>query len=172
MKRIYTLLIFCLLAATQNAMAQNALVQNLPTSGGEVVFTKVKELQEQDLKLHMNKVQEWFNHNKFSFKQVEEDDYSRDKARGRGTIEVLWGPNNFEQYFKTLKFEIQVVVKNDRYQYRFDHFVVQDGSREAQLEIYQSDTRLGGRYNPAFYSEIDHKMNDLIESLHDSMTKD
>jgi hypothetical protein len=152
-------------------MAQNALVQNLPTSGGEVVFTKVKELQEQDLMLHMNRVREWFNHNKFSFEQVEEDDYSRDKAQGRGTIEVLWGPNNFEQYFKTLKFQIQVVVKNDRYQYRFDHFVVQEGSREAQLEIYQSDTRLGGRYNPAFYSEINHKMNDLIESLHASLTK-
>ena len=172
MKRIYTLLIFCLLVATYNAKAQNALVQNLPTSGGEVVFTKVKELQEQDLKLHMSRVQKWFSQSKFSFEQVEEDDYSRDKAHGRGTIEVLWGPNNFEQYFKTLKFQIQIVVKNDRYQYRFDHFVVQDGSREAQLEIYQSDTRLGGRYNPAFYSEINHKMNDLIERLHISLTKD
>ncbi len=172
MKRIYALLLFSLLVATHSAKAQNALVQNLPTSGGEVVFTKVKELKEQDIQFHMNNVQEWFVQNQFPFEQVEEYDYSRDKVQGRGTVEVLWGPNNFEQYFKKLKFDILVVVKNDRYQYRFDHFVVQDGSREAQLEIYQSDTRLGGLYNPAFYNEIDHKMNDLIESLHTSLTKD
>ena len=47
-----------------------------------------------------------------------------------------------------------MVVKKDRYQYCFDHFVVKDGTREVQLEIYESDTKLGGRYNPAFYREI------------------
>jgi len=84
---------------------------------------------------------------------------------------VLWGPNNFEQYFKKLKFDIEVVVKKDRYQYRFDHFVVQDGSREVQLEIFQTDTRLGARYNSAFYKEIDLKMNGLFESLHAELIK-
>lgn len=171
MKKVHTLFVIILSVSIFSAKAQNALVQNLPTSGGEVVFTKVKELKERELDIHMERVEEWFAKNGFSFEQVQENDYSRDKARGRGSIEVLWGPNNFEQYFKTLKFEIQVVVKKDRYQYRFDHFVVQDGSREAQLEIFQSDTRLGGRYNPAFYREIDHKMNILIESLQTVLIK-
>lgn len=166
MKKVYALFVIIFSVAMHGAKAQNTLVQNLPTSGGEVVFTKVKELKEQELKIHMQKVEEWFAKNGFSYEQVQEDDYSRDKAQGRGSIEVLWGPNNFEQYFKSLKFDIQVVVKRDRYQYRFDHFVVKGDSREEQLEIYQSDTRLGGLYNPAFYREIDHKMNALIESLH------
>lgn len=172
MKKIYALCLIWILFALHGVRSQNALDQNLPTSGGEVVFSKVKELKELELELHMSKVEEWFTQNNFSFELVNENDYSRDKAEGRGSIEVLWGPNNFEQYFKTLKFEIQVVVKKDRYQYRFDHFVVQDGSREAQLEIYQSDTRLGGRYNPAFYREINHKMNVLIENLQSLMTQE
>ena len=171
MKKVHTLILILILFALYSARAQNALVQNLPTSGGEVVFTKVKELKEEELEIHMRKVEEWFAKNGFSFEQAQEDDYSRDKVLGRGSIEVLWGPNNFEQYFKTLKFEIQVVVKKDRYQYRFDHFVVQDGSRESQLEIYQSDTRLGARYNPAFYREINHKINALIESLQTVLIK-
>ena len=90
----------------------------------------------------------------------------------RGSIQVLWGPNNFEQYFKTVKFDIQMVVKKDRYQYRFDHFVVKDGTREVQLEIYQSDTKLGGRYNPDFYREIESKIKVLSEELQSAMTKD
>ena len=171
MKKIYALLVLAFLISLHSGSAQNALAENLPTSGGEVVFTKVEELKDQDLEIHMNKVETWFVKNGFSFEQVQEDDYSKDKALGRGSIEVLWGPNNFEQYFKKLKFDIEVVVKKDRYQFRFDHFVVQDGSREAQLEIFQSDTRLGGRYNPAFYKEIDHKMNGLIESLHAELFK-
>jgi hypothetical protein len=171
MKKIYALLVLAFLISLHSGSAQNALAENLPTSGGEVVFTKVEELKDQELEIHMSKVETWFVKNGFSFEQVEEDDYSRDKVRGRGSIEVLWGPNNFEQYFKKLKFDIEVVVKKDRYQYRFDHFVVQDGSREAQLEIFQSDTRLGRRYNPAFYKEIDHKMNGLIESLHAELFK-
>ncbi len=171
MKKIYSLIFFAFLAVMFSVKAQNALVQNLPTSGGEVVFTKVEELKEQELEVHMSRVRKWFDKNGFSFEQVQEDDYSRDKGRGRGSIEVLWGPNNFQQYFKTLKFEIQVVVKKDRYQYRFDHFVVKDGSREEQLEIYQSDTRLGGRYNPNFYREIDHKMNALIQNLNTALTR-
>jgi hypothetical protein len=169
-KKIYALFLFIAVFA-YSVEAQNALVQHLPTSGGEVVFTKVRELEEQELKMHMNKVEAWFVKNGFSFEKVEENDYSRDKVRGRGSIEVLWGPNNFEQYFKKLKFDIQIVVKKDRYQYRFDHFVVQDGSLEAQLEIFQSDTKLGSRFNPAFYEEIDHEMNDLIESLQRAMLK-
>ena len=171
MKKIYALLLFFFTASIHSIEGQNAMVQHLPTSGGEVVFTKVKELDEEELEIHMDRVKAWFARSGFSFEQVEELDYSRDKALGRGSIEVLWGPNNFEQYFKKLKFDIEVVVKKDRYQYRFDHFVVQDGSREAQLEIFQSDTRLGGRYNPAFYKEIDHKMNGLIESLHSELFK-
>ena len=171
MKKIYALLTLTFLVSLHSASAQNALVENLPTSDGEVVFTKVEELKDQDLESHMNTVETWFVQSGFSFERVEEDDYSRDKARVRGSIEVLWGPNNFEQYFKTLKFEIQVVVKKDRYQYRFDHFVVKDGSREEQLEIYQSDTRLGSRYNPDFYREIDHKMNALIENLNATLTR-
>ncbi len=171
MKKIYALLLFIFTASINSIEGQNALVQHLPTSGGEVVFTKVKELHEEELEAHLDRVEAWFVKNGFSFEQVEEEDFSRDKARGRGSIEVLWGPNNFEQYFKKLKFDIEVVVKKDRYQYRFDHFVVQDGSLEAQLEIFQSDTRLGGRYNPAFYKEIDHKMNGLIESLHAELFK-
>ena len=171
MKKICALLFFIFYLAICESTAQNALVQLLPTSGGEVVFTKVRELDEQELERHMIKVEAWFVKNGFSFEQVEEDDYSRDQARGRGSIEVLWGPNNFEQYFKKLKFDIEIVVKKDRYQYRFDHFVVQDGSSETQLEIFQSDTRLGGRYNPSFYKKIDHKMNGIIESLHTEMFK-
>jgi hypothetical protein len=171
MKKIYALLLFILTASIFSIEGQNALAQHLPTSAGEVVFTQVKELREEELETHMLGVEAWFVKNGFSFEQVEEDDYSRDRARGRGSIEVLWGPNNFEQYFKKLKFDIEVVVKKDRYQYRFDHFVVKDGSREEQLEIYQSDTRLGSRYNPDFYREIDHKMNALIESLHTELFK-
>jgi len=171
MKKIYTLLLFIISASIYSIEGQNALVQHLPTSDGEVVFSRVKELEEEELETHMDRVEAWFVKNGFSFEQVEEDDYSRDRARGRGSIEVLWGPNNFEQYFKKLKFDVLVVVKKDRYQYRFDHFVVQDGSREAQLEIFQSETRLGGRYNPAFYKEIDRKMNGLIESLHVELSK-
>ncbi len=119
----------------------------------------------------MDKVKDWFSLQDFSFEQLPKNDRTRERAQGRGSIEVLWGPNNFEQYFKTLKFEIEIVVKNDRYQYRFDHFVVQDGSSEAQLEIYQSDTKLGSRYNADFYREIDQKMNGLIENLHVSLNR-
>jgi len=171
MKKIYALFLFIFSASIHSVEGQNALIQHLPTSGGEVVFTQVKELHEKELEAHMERVEAWFVKNGFPFELVEEDDYSRDKARGRGSIEVLWGPNNFEQYFKKLKFDIQLVVKKDRYQYRFYHFVVQDGSREAQLEIFESDTRLGARYNPAFYKEIDLKMNGLIESLHAELFK-
>ena len=172
MKKMHAFIILSFSLALFSTTAQNALVQNLPTSGGEVVFTEVRELEEQQPEIHMTRVREWFDKKGFSFEQVEEDDYSRDKAQGRGSIEVLWGPNNYQQYFKTLNFNILVVVKKDRYQYRFDHFVVQDGSSEAQLEIFQSDTRLGGRYNPAFYREIDHKMNTLIESLQTALNQD
>lgn len=171
MKRIYALLLLTFFISLQLSRAQNALVQNLPTSGGEVVFTKVEELKDEEIQFHVNNVKGWFSQNGYSFELVQEDDYSRDKAIGQGSIKVLWGPNNFEQYIKTLKFKIQVIVKKDRYQYRFDHFVVKEGSLEAQLEIYQSDTKLGGQYNPAFYREIDHKMNVVIENLHSSLTK-
>ena len=172
MRKFYLPLLLSLFVATLGLCAQNALTKNLPTSQGEVVFIEVKELQEQGLDLHMAKLANWFSANDFSFERVQEDDPTRDKAKGRGSIQVLWGPNNFEQYFKTVKFDIQMVVKKDRYQYRFDHFVVKDGTREVQLEIYQSDTKLGGRYNPDFYKEIDSKIKGLSDELQSAMTKD
>ena len=172
MRKFYLPLLLSLFVATFGVRAQNALTQNLPTSQGEVVFVEVKELQEQELDQHMAKLADWFSGNDFVFEKVTEDDRTRDKARGRGSIQVLWGPNNFEQYFKTVKFDIQMVVKKDRYQYRFDHFVVKDGTREVQLEIYQSDTKLGGRYNPECYREIDSKIKGLSDELQSAMTKD
>jgi hypothetical protein len=144
----------------------------LPTSGGEVVFTEVKELKEQQIDLHMKKFEHWFSMNELGFEKIQESDNTRDKARGRGSIEVLWGPNNFEQYFKTVKFEVLIVVKKDRYMYRFDNFVVQDHSSESQLEIYRSDTKHGEKYNPMFYKEIDEKINVLIESLASTLAED
>ena len=165
MEKIFAPMIIAFFLNPMSIIAQSAAVQHLPASGGEVVFTEVKELKEQEIVLHLEKIKEWFLDNEFSYEQIEEDDYSRDKAQGRGSMTVLWGPNNYEQYFKTLKFDIAVVVKKDRYQYRFDHFVVEDGSRESQLEVYQTDTKLGGRYNPAFYKEIEEKMQVLIDDL-------
>ncbi len=165
MKKMITPLVLCLLLTCPHAMSQNGLAQNLPTSGGEVVFTEVKELKEKQIDLHMEKMEQWFQLNQLDFEKIQESDNTRDKARGRGSIEVLWGPNNFEQYFKTVKFEVFVVVKKDRYMYRFDNFIVQDQTSESQLEVYQSDTKHGEKYNPMFYKEIDDKINVLIESL-------
>ena len=165
MKKSHLLFIICLIFIQLGVWSQNTLDQNLPTSGGEVVFTAVKELRDAEIGQHHVFVKRWFDDYDFPFEQVNENDESRDILEGRGTVRVLWGPNNFEQYFKTLKFRIEVVVKKDRYQYRLDHFVVVDGSQEAQLEIFQSDTRLGALYNPAFYRDLDHKMNLLIQDL-------
>ena len=172
MKKITTPFLLYLLLTSPYAISQNVLAQNLPTSGGEVVFTEVKELKEQQIDLHMEKMEHWFQLNQLDFEKIQESDNTRDKARGRGSIEVLWGPNNFEQYLKKVKFEIFVVVKKDRYMYRFDNFVVQDQSSESQLEIYQSDTKHGEKYNPMFYKEIDDKINVLIESLASALAEE
>lgn len=172
MKKIIIPLLLCIVLTCPDALSQNALAQSLPTSGGEVVFTEVKELKEQQIDLHMQKIEHWFSMNQLGFEKIQEGDNTRDKARGRGSIEALWGPNNFEQYFKTVKFEVHIVVKKDRYMYRFDNFVVQDQSSESQLEIYQSDTKHGEKYNPMFYKEIDEKINVLIESLVSTLTEE
>lgn len=172
MKKVIIPLLICIVLNCPYALSQNVLAQSLPTSGGEVVFTKVKELKEQQIDLHMKKIEYWFSKNELGFEKIQESDNTRDKARGRGSMEVLWGPNNFEQYFKTVKFEVLVVVKKDRYMYRFDNFVVQDQSSESQLEIYQSDTKHGEKYNPMFYTEIDEKIKVLIESLASTLSEE
>ncbi len=172
MKKSYLNPLLVLLFAFQMLGAQNPLEQALPTEEGKVVFVQVNELSDKETELHAEAVKHWFSMNDFPYKQREENDLSRDLIEGRGSIKALWGPNNFEAYLKTLKFRIEIIVKKDRYQYRFYDFIVVDGSQEAQLEIFRTDTRLGARYNPGFYQKVEQKMNLLIEELDQRLNHD
>ena len=168
MKEIYSIALMGFLLLPPSIMAQNSLEQFLPTSQGKVVFIQVNEINDREIEDHMKAAKTWFSNNDFQHQQREETDLSRDVIEGHGSLKVLWGPNNFEQYLKTLKFRIEIILKRDRYQYRFYDFVVVDRSQEAQLEIFRTDTKLGARYNPDFYQDIHHKLELRINKLHQS----
>lgn len=171
MKSIWTFLLLLILFFNTGVVAQNFLEQNLPTQGGEVVYLKVDESPELPIHEQVHKVNNWFSQQHFPYSQVSENDKSRDIVSGQGKTMILWGPNDFEQYYKEIKFAVQIVVKKDRYQYRLDQFIVKDGASEIQLEIYKSDDKNGIRYNPHFYKRIDEHMNKLISSLDEYMGK-
>ena len=171
MKRRSLLALALLLLTLAAARSQNALAQYLPVSGGEVIYTRVNELREMQLVDHMSAASRWLSDYRFPFNRAEEVDPDREILHGNGSIQVLWGPNSFDQFLKTIRFRIELVIKNDRYQYRLDQFVVSDGNRESQLEIYQSDTRLGSRYNPAFYKALDQKVDLMIRDLEVRMSQ-
>ena len=172
MKKIYSITLVCFLLSLQSIEAQNSLEQILPTVEGRVVFVEVSELNEKEIELHAEAAKQWFSMNGFQFIQREENDFSRDVIEGRGSFKALWGPNNFEEYLKTLKFRIEIILKRDRYRYRFYDFIVVDGSQEAQLEIYRTDSKLGARYNPGFYQKIEQRMGLLIRELDQRIRRD
>ena len=165
MKRRSLFVLVILMLSLAEAKSQNALAQYLPVSGGEVIYTRVNELREMEIDEHMSAAKRWLSDYRFPISRDEEPAPDRGTLLGNGSVQVLWGPNLFDQFLKTIRFRIELVIKSDRYQYKLDHFVVSDGNMESQLEIYQSDTRLGSRYNPAFYKELDHKVDLMIRDL-------
>ena len=171
MKKSSAILLICLLSLVWEVASQNALSQYLPTSGGEVVYTRVHELEEMTISDHLISAERWFADYRFPSDRINSNDPNKGIISGNGSIRVLWGPNSFEQYFKVVRFSIELVVKSDRYQYRLDQFVVSEDNQEAQLEAYQSGTKMGARYNPAFYREANHKIELMIRDLEIRMSQ-
>lgn len=166
MKVITFLFVFSLV----QAYGQDKLLNVLPLVDSKVVYRHVHEVASDDKLELQHKAQTWFRDSHIPIHENKPLDDAHQQIVGEHSIKALWGPNQFDELKKTVEFKIELILKKDRYQYKFSNFVVKDRNKAIQLEIYQMDQRKLQKYNRDFYNRIDEEIKVLILSLTEAMS--
>jgi len=161
------LLFFFLLAGSING--QDLLLDVLPLVNSKVTYKNVHEVIG-DSKMDLNtKAGDWFKNESIVLVINKPLDDTHHYLSGAHTFKTLWGPNDFPELHKEVEFQINLTLKNERYQYEIASFIVKEPNQTTQLEIYQMDHKKLSKYNKAFYKRIDTEINMLIARLEKAM---
>ena len=151
--------------------AQKLLLDVLPLINSKVVYKNVLEVSGTSKIELQKKSLLWFNNMNISVTQNKPLDDTHQFISGGYSFKTLWGPNDFPELYKEIKFKINLTLKNERYQYEINTFIVKEPNQTAQLEIYKMDHKKHHKYNKAFYQRIDAEINMIIASLEKVMTQ-
>jgi hypothetical protein len=161
MKRLF--LIFLLLSV--EVVSQHTLSGVLPLSSGKVSYNEVHEIVGQQKEILIENAKAWFIIKKASHVNEEEIDKKHQNIKGKISFKTLWGPNDFPELYKEVQYNVEIIAKNNRYQYEFTNFIVKDPGKTSQLEIYKSEQKKYDSYNRDFYVRIDKEVKKMIASL-------
>jgi hypothetical protein len=161
MKRLF--LIFLLLSI--EVVSQHTLSGVLPVSSGKVSYKDVHEIVGQPKEILIENAKAWFIVKKVSHVNEEELDKKHQIIKGKISFKILWGPNDFPELYKEVLYNVKIIAKNNRYQYEFTNFIVNDPGKTSQLEIYKSEQKKYDNYNHDFYVRIDKEVKKMIASL-------
>ena len=162
------LLLFIILLVN-SINGQVLLLDVLPLVNSKVTYKKVHEVIG-DSKTDLNtKAGVWFENESIALEINKPLDDTHHYLSGTYTFKTLWGPNDFPELHKEVEFQINLTLKNERYQYEISSFIVKEPNHATQLEIYQMDHKKLSKYNQAFYKRIDTEINKLIARLEKAM---
>ena len=161
MKRLF--LIFLLLSI--EVVSQQTLSGILPLSSGKVSYKDVHEIVGLPKEVFIVNAKAWLIAKRASHINGEELDKKHQIISGKISFKILWGPNDFPELYKEVQYNIEVIAKNNRYQYEFTNFIVIDPGKTSQLEIYKSEKKKYAPYNRDFYVRIDKEVQKMIVSL-------
>ncbi len=149
--------------------SQNMLLDILPLKGQKVVYTNVHEVLDASKAQLSQKAKAWFEENQLPIQTNHALDERHHIIDGELAFEELWGPNDFSELYKTIYCTVKFTMINERYQYEISNFIVKEPQRETQLEIYKMDEKKLQKYNPDFYTRIDDRIKNVIQSLENKM---
>lgn len=158
-------LVFIFLFLFSLVNAQESLLGILPMSSSKVSFKQVQEATGMPKEDCINNAKEWFLQHRVTHIKERKLDEKHGSISGKLSFKTLWGPNDFAELYKEVQFDIQVIARNDRYQYEFTNFIVKDPGKTTQLEIYKTDQKKYDSYNRDFYQRIDENIKLMIDSL-------
>ena len=159
----YFLIVFLIHA--YDVHAQGEYAGQLPLIDGNIRYEKVLEIAPKELDEHAKSVMEWMSDEGFAALGTIQKTDDRFIIRSSGQMDCLWGPNDFRELYKEIRFTLELVVKSDRLQYSFGDFMVQDQTSTYHLEIYKMEDNRDLKYTSAMHREIDAKIRAYIESL-------
>jgi len=165
MKKLLLLFFLC----SAKMLAQDALLGVLPLVSGEIIYIEVHETIGHSKETLVEKAKEWLiDHRATKLNEIEPDD-KHQIVTGSLTFKTLWGPNDFPELYKEVQFNLQIIAKNERYQYSFYNFKVKEPGISSQLEVYKTEKNSYEKYNRDFYLRIDEEINKMITSLVEKM---
>lgn len=168
MKKFVLLFLLC----SANLAAQDTLLGVLPLVSGEISYIQVHEVIGFPKDSLVENAKEWYLMNKaVKVKEIELDE-KHQAVTGSLSFKTLWGPNDFPELYKEVQFNLQVLAKNERYQYHFSNFAVIEPGIKTQLAIYKSEKNSYEKYNRDFYTRIDDEINKMINSLIEKMKEE
>jgi len=162
------LLLFVILLVN-SINGQTLLLDVLPLVNSKVTYKKVFEVIGES-KMNLNiKAGDWFENESIVLEINNPLDDTHHYLSGTYTFKTLWGPNDFAELYKEVEFQINLTLKNERYQYVITSFIVKEPNQTVQIEIYQLDHKKLSKYNKDFYIHIDTEVNKLIARLEKAM---
>lgn len=165
MKKLLLIFFLC----SGQLIAQDALLGVLPLVTGEINYIQVHETIDHSKGALVEKAKEWLIDHKATKLNEIELDKKHQIVTGSLTFKTLWGPNDFPELYKEIQFTLEVIAKNERFQYKFFNFAVKEPGINTQLEVYKTEKNSFEKYNRDFYLRIDEEINNMITSLVEKM---
>ena len=151
--------------------AQKLLLDVLPLVNSKVVYKNVLEVSGASKMELQKKSLLWFDNMHILVTENKPLDDTHQFITGDHSFRTLWGPNDFPELYKEIKFKISLTLKNERYQCEISTFIVKEPTQATQLEIYKMDHKRQYKYNKAFYKRIDAEIRSLMASLEKAMVQ-
>ena len=164
------LLLFVLLWVN-SINAQILLLDVLPLIDAKVTYKKVHEVLGNSKTDLVSKAGNWYTYQSIALEVDKPLDETHQYLSGTYAFKTLWGPNDYVELYKEVQCKINLTLKNERYQYEINTFIVKEPNQTTQLEIYKMDHKKHHKYNKAFYQRIDAEINMIIASLEKVMTQ-
>ena len=165
------LLLLFVIFLTNSIYGQVLLLDVLPLIDDKVTYKNVHEVLG-DTKMDLyKKAGDWYKNEVISLAINKPLDDTHHYVSGTYAFKTLWGPNDFPELYKEIEFNINLTLKNERYQYELSRFIVNDSNQVVQLEIYKMDHKKLYKYNKAFYVRIDKEIKDLLARLEKAMAQ-
>ena len=165
MKKLLLIFFLC----SGQVIAQDALLGVLPLNSGKVSYIQVHETIGVPKENLVESAQEWLIDYEAININEKELDKKHQSVTGNLSFKTLWGPNDFPELYKEVQFTLEVISKNERFQYKFLNFLVKEPGINTQLEIFKTEKNSYEKYNRDFYLRIDEEINKMITSLLEKM---
>lgn len=158
-------LFIMLLLIIFQANCQEKLLDVLPLIDSKVVYKNVKEAPLKSIIDLQTKIQDWYIQEDIELTENKPLDDTHYFISGIYRFKVLWGPNDFKELHKLIECQLDLTLKNERYQYVISNFRVLEPDQISQLEIYKMDHKKLQKYNKAFFERIDKEIKILTQEM-------
>lgn len=162
-------LIMILLLITFVSKAQSKLLDILPLKNGKVIYSNVLEVKNVSKDSLYSHAKKWILKNIGKAEKVSTYDTKYKEINGKISFKLLWGPNDFKEYYVTVSPTFHFKIRNERYQYKISDFIILQSGLRAEIEVYQITNNKNVKYNKSFYQRIDQRINNYIASFEMAM---